>query len=419
MSESLTPRASDNSGPMLPQVGSLGRAHGDNSARMVRKMSRGYAKRQATLGRLATAKVDASGELEAKSPATFRRQVRLEPDTVVTFVVLAEVGIAILYIFYELSIAAALGLHGLVTLSLVISTLLISKGRKGYPPSFFLLMVSTAFLGPVGLLGMMLTTIIRSLFADKVKGPGNSFLALFPEDTSSPHAMLCERILNGESSAQNQDTLASFSDVMAKGAIEERQAVIALISAQFKPAFASVLYHALIDHEPAVRVQAASAVAYIESTFLETAIRLKDRCDHEPESREFALDLARHFDEYANSGLLDEERAAATRLEALTLYRRCIQRGTSSEQLDALIVRILVRSGRQDEAVAVFKPLVDTGQASARLLTWYAEALFELRRYSDLRELCGKFHDAESSPALLSEPCQQAMALWAGDSSPR
>ena len=139
----------------------------------------------------------------------------------------------------------------------------------------------------------------------------------------------------------------------------------------------------------------------------------------EPERGDLMLALARHCDEYANSGLLDEERAQATRLDALRHYRSYLQTGAGSDQIDAMIIRLLVRLGRRDEVVALFAPLVAAGQASPKMLTWYAEALFELRRFSDLRKLCGRLHQATRSPTLRSEPCQQAMALWAGDSSPR
>ncbi len=419
MSEVLTPPASNDSRPLLPKVGSSSRARGERFGPAVLKMPSAYARRQAKSARLATREVVVTSRPEVKPQATARRRIGFVSPTILTLAGLAELGIAVFYLLFELSITTALSLHGLVAMAWVISVILSHPKGRPYSSSYALLMVSAVFLGPVGVTGMMLTTLVRVQFGGKARGIENSFFGLFPESTSSPHSLLCERILNGESSAQIYDTLVSFSDVMANGAIDEKQAVIALISSQFKPAFASVLQLALSDHEPAVRVQAATAVAHIESTFLETAIRLKDRCDHEPERSELALALARHFDEYANSGLLDVQSAEATRLESLKLYRHYLQHATSSEQLDAWIIRLLVRLGRLDEAVALCAPLVDAGKASTGLLTWYAEALFELRRYSDLRMLCGKFQDAASSSALLSEPCQQAMALWAGDSSPR
>jgi polysaccharide biosynthesis protein PelE len=293
------------------------------------------------------------------------------------------------------------------------------RNREAHSSSYSLLMVSTVFLGPVGMVGVALTSLIRFHFTDKAQDLESRFLALFPDEASSPPALLCERILNGESGAQIRDTLASFADVMANGAIHERQAVVALISSQFQPAFAPFLYQALSDLEPAVRVQAATAVARLESAFLEKAILLKDRCDHEPARSDLVLSLARHYDEYGNSGLLDPARALATRMESLALYRRCLVHGKNEEQINASIIRLLVHLERQGEAVSNFGPLVDSGQASVHLLTWYAEALYKLGRFSDLRKLCIKFDAPAFSPALLSEPCHQALALWAGDSSPR
>lgn len=333
---------------------------------------------------------------------------------------LLEVGLAIGLALDRIPMVAALAMHAAIVAVLLRAGLAQRKAGRNQGPLSMLFVVTTAALGPAGVLGSLLTAALLQRRSMQASHLDEWYAALFPGVESKPSAALYERILHGESGAHDRSTLAPFADVMASGTVENKQAVIALIAAHFKPAFAPALRGALNDAEPAVRVQAATAVARLENGFLRWSIFFEDRRRREPERTEHTMQLARHCDDYANTGLLDAARAETARLRALELYRECERRGVRDAQVRNSIIRLLVRLGRQSEAVDAFAPLVDSGQAEPALFAWYVECLYQLGRYALLRQACVQFDAvmAAGDGAGISEPCRLAVSLWAGHHAP-
>jgi hypothetical protein len=341
----------------------------------------------------------------------------------VVLVTLFEVLLCLVYLEAWLSAGLGLLLHfGLVgTLTVVFAKRYLKLPIQTY--DFPLFLICTSFLGPVGCLGVGLAILFRRASGSEALDADDRFSALFPETSASQAELLCEQIQRGESARHMQDTLASFSDVLAGGPIESRQAVIALIMNHFSPAFAPALHTALHDPEAEVRAQAATAVARIESGFLGQAILLKERCSLEKVSDSALYDLALHLDNYANSGLLDVERAKAARLESLVLYQQseALRDGGLAGDQDFgsnSVVRLLVRLGRDSDAVQACEKIIQSGLASPQLVSWYAEALFKLKRFDDLHQLCVKYPIHSNWTSGLCSSAQQAFALWSETCEP-
>lgn len=331
----------------------------------------------------------------------------------------AMAGIAIAEVFLvmglvrgSVTIMPAIAFHLVVVAALLWGGVQQQRVGKKVHVLYALFVLNTAWLGPLGSLGVALAALLWHRFSGHATGLAEGYAMLLPDLQTSPGAALYERIRRGESGILVRETLAPFSDVMASGSVDNRQAVIALISAHFNPAFAQALRSALNDDEPGVRVQAAMAVSRIETSYLKSSISLADHCAREPQRPEYTLALARHCDDHANTGLLDVVRAHDERVQALDRYRSCEQQGGSAAVISNAVIRLLVRLDRQEEAVEAFASLVESGQAASELFAWYAECLFKLGRYAALRQACQQFA-AKSDDGRLSEPCRLALSLWA------
>ncbi|MEO8249639.1 MAG: hypothetical protein ABI589_09735, partial [Burkholderiales bacterium] len=210
-----------------------------------------------------------------------------------------------------------------------------------------------------------------------------------------------------------------FADVMAHGSLEQKQAVIALIAGKFQPGFAPPLLAAMNDAEPTVRVMAATAAATIENQFLESSMALEQKRTANVADVAATIELARHYDNYANTGLLDDGRTKSARCRALNLYREADRQGPGYPEVLNAIIRLLVRLGRESEAIEPFGALVANGTAAPESFVWYVECLFRLGRFETLRRTCARFDATTFDKSRLSARCQQALGLWAASAQSR
>jgi tetratricopeptide (TPR) repeat protein len=198
---------------------------------------------------------------------------------------------------------------------------------------------------------------------------------------------------------------------MAQGTVQQKRVVIAMIADAFDPAFAPALQSALNDAEPAVRVQAATAVASIEGGFLDRAMALQAARAAHPHEAEIMLDLALHHEEYAASGLLDDARAQAELIEALA----CCERAGNIEPNDPLVAeiaaRLLLRLGHVEEAMLRLQPLIAQSDPAAGALASYFSCLFRRGQFGRLREACREF-GARIDAATLPDGLGEALRLW-------
>jgi len=106
------------------------------------------------------------------------------------------------------------------------------------------------------------------------------YRSLFPDSDTDPSQELLERIAAADS--ESGPSVTAFADILAFGSLAQKQALIALISRQFQPAFGPVLKKALTDGHSAVRVQAASAMNKIENQFFEQVLALSRAVSERP-----------------------------------------------------------------------------------------------------------------------------------------
>jgi hypothetical protein len=207
--------------------------------------------------------------------------------------------------------------------------------------------------------------------------------------------------------------VAPFADILSFGQLSQKQELITLIANEFRPEFAHVLRMALNDPNSAVRVQAATAIARIEDQFSQRSQQLADAVLKDPRDKARVWDLATLLDEYATAGIMDRERAAAVRDQATKAYTDYLALAGEDAAARQAIGRLRLLAGDHLEAARWLAPRGGDAGTVPESQLLYMEALFELRRFDELR----RFAAAHARDLLLDErlplETRETTKLWA------
>lgn len=324
-----------------------------------------------------------------------------------------EIGLVVAGALNAAPIGILIAAHGVIGLSLVVGCLPRSSRSRGNP-TFLLFIVCVVMVGPLGPFGTALTIVLQRWFSRSATSFAEWYAALFPEVVVSRSQALYRLIALRGARPSSRSTVGPFLDVVALGTIEQKRTVIAMIAGEYQPSFAPALRSALNDADPAIRVQAASAVAHIDAGFVNRTMTLQARCEANPNDGGATLKLARHREAYAESGLLDGSRAHAELMEALACYERVNAMGPADVSVLEAIARLLLRVDRSEEALLRLGPLVARSDPSANVLTGYFACLFRRGQFGQMREACRLF-SGRVDPATLPDELGEVLRLWSGD----
>ncbi|WPZ33489.1 hypothetical protein T8K17_19915 [Thalassobaculum sp. OXR-137] len=242
----------------------------------------------------------------------------------------------------------------------------------------------TLTLGPGGPVATALLAAMTLVFSRSARPFEEWYESLFPDDHESRSELLYRRLLEGREDAVAEGSVNSLTDVLFTGTTRAKQAVVALLARRFRSEFAPALQMALADPEASIRVQAATAASTIEERYHATRIELEDAVRAAPQDADALLSLARHLDDYAYAGVLDDDRQRSVMADALTAYRGANRRLGAREDIDLAIGRLMLRLDMIDEAEMHLSGLAMRCE-DPRPTLWHAECLFRLRRFDDLR----------------------------------
>jgi len=190
--------------------------------------------------------------------------------------------------------------------------------------------------------------------------------------------------------------------------------VRALLTRDFRPEGAPALQSARSDSNPAVRVQAATAAASIENAFLEKAMEMEQAAKADPGNEEAQLSVARHFDNYAFSGILDGDRQGENRRKAEECYRNALALNPTLGDALLGVGRLMVRTGRLDEAARWFEAGFARGVIRPSEIAWYMEAVFKLGDFDRLRYAIAGFGDDLLKDPAIGERLHDVILAWQG-----
>jgi len=280
------------------------------------------------------------------------------------------------------------------------------------------LFVATAGLGPIGPFAALATGILLLVFHRDWFDFQAWYSSLFPAETRSRVTDLYESLMRRQRQ-QGKAGVESFADILSGSDAAKKRLAIGLLTRHFRPGFAPALKLALTDVDPSVRTQAATAVATIEGRFLARAQQLQRRARERPKSFGARHRLARHYDDYAFTGLLDPERERDNRIRALESYEGALKVRPREAGIWTAIGRLLVREHRYDAAASWFTVAEARGLMTPDMVLWNLEALFRLGRYDKLRAAINQHRQLFESATKLPPQVPDVIGLWTASPAAR
>ncbi|PWU05657.1 MAG: hypothetical protein C5B51_14000 [Terriglobia bacterium] len=275
-----------------------------------------------------------------------------------------------------------------------------------------LLALSTAVLGPIGPAGTLVTIVLARWYMRNPIPFEEWYRSLFPEAVETTEDQLLKRIAGWD--AEDPGGLSAFMDILSFGSLHQKQALIALMTQHFRPAFGSILKRALSDTQAAVRVQAATAINRLENAMLERTLALTGRVREDPNRAEALRNLARHYDEYLYTGILEARREEEVRDQALSAYAQALEADPSDEESVLAMGRLLLRGKRYAEAYQYIERAIKNCPSTRQTGLWHMECLFHLGRFGELREAAGRSRGNLDSFSEFPASAVEAVTLWAG-----
>ncbi len=203
-------------------------------------------------------------------------------------------------------------------------------------------------------------------------------------------------------------------DLLDRGDELQKQAVVSLVARSFRPSLAPLLRRALEDPSNAVRAQAATTLARIEGNFLERVVAQRRELDHGAAGTAATLELARLFDDYAYTGLLDPEREHQNRAEALDLYLAYLRDDPQNAGVRTAVARLLVRQGDYAAAEPWLEALSPAEEQTPQAAMWRMEVAFRLGRWHNLAALAEAAGPALAEQAEYTPALREVLGLWQG-----
>ena len=242
---------------------------------------------------------------------------------------------------------------------------------------------------------------------------------LFPEDEGALSAQLYQSIVRRELPRSDYTPVVSYMDIVQHGTVEQRIAVIATVARNFRPVFAPVLKAAIADTNPEVRVQAATAIAKLTDDFVGRAQALEIVLARNSGNTKCMRELAKAYDEYAYTGILDDALEQNNRVRALQLWLNYCELVPDDGQAALAVGRLLMRLERHGLAAQWLERSFAEGRATRQAVLWYMEVLYAQGRTDALRALAAQTVTDLAQDRTLSPKTVSAAQLWATGAASR
>lgn len=276
-----------------------------------------------------------------------------------------------------------------------------------------LMAVSSIGTGAIGTMGTLLAGL-QAMFHIRYRHDFEEWYhSIFPRAKNTDPEEIVENLDYGYDENPLKYSVIPFMDVMEIGNEVQKREALSRMAGQFHPRFAPAFKKALMDEHSSIRVQAATAITKIENIFHDKLLKIVQLHREFPKNLVIKKGLAEHYDNYAFTGLLDEERERINREKAREKYLEYLQARPDDMEVRLKVGRLLIRSERYDQAVDWLKHALDEGYATDAIKIWYMECLFKTGRYDELRSAASTFridltHYKDMQPEMV-----ESIHLWA------
>jgi tetratricopeptide (TPR) repeat protein len=228
--------------------------------------------------------------------------------------------------------------------------------------------------------------------------------------TDSQH--IYDSIMEGLDENPRSYNVMPFVEVMRLGSENQKRRALAKMSTRFSPKFSQAFRIALADSSNTIRVQAATAVAKVEREFMAKLERIEEARARNPKDPVLTLALAKFYDDYAFTGVLDAELEKLNRERAINTYKNYLQQDPNSAEAWVAIGRLLYRNKQWAEAADWFRHALDRGWKLNTMLLWYFECLFRLGQFRELRRAVLEHGRGIMGQDELPKDVRDSVSLW-------
>lgn len=300
-----------------------------------------------------------------------------------------------------------------LAISAVVALIAYAQYRRGVDVQHLaLLAIVTSTTGIFGAFGALIGFISTMIFRARAQHFRDWYEAIFPTDLPSEPQNIYDRIMEGLDENPSNYNVMPFIEVMRLGSENQKRRALAKMTSRFSPRFASAFKVALADHNNTIRVQAATAIAKVEKEFAYKLERIESARAKQPLNSNLTLALAKFYDDYAFTGVLDHELERVNRDRAISSYKSYLQQNPNSEEAWIAIGRLLYRNKQWAEAAEWFRHALDRGWKGHGMLLWYFECLFRLGQYRELRRVILEYGRSVVGQEALPSDVREAVSLW-------
>lgn len=300
----------------------------------------------------------------------------------------------------------------------ILYTVMASRLQKGarFGVIFVIFLV---VLGPFAAAGMLLTLIMFKISKARALTFTEWYYSIFPEQKQSSSEDLSAALQYGRDKSWLNYNIIPFIDVIKRGTEGQKREAILKMTQFFHPDFGAVLKMALReDTSNVVRVQAATAITKIKNNFFSQLLKLEKLRGKYPDKPEVLLAIASVYDDLAFSTILEQEQEVEARNMALKFYQEYLTHRPKDARIHYLIGRLLMRQSRFEEAVRWFENAITPETAKLDIWVLYAECLFHLGRYGDLRRQASANLDLVVKAHRYPDNIRESVQFWAGKPAP-
>lgn len=275
-----------------------------------------------------------------------------------------------------------------------------------------MLAIVSSVTGVFGAAGALVGFIGSLLFSARAQHFTDWYESIFPTDAISEPQVIYDRIMEGFDENPRTYGVMPFVEVMRLGSENQKRRALSKMTSRFNPRFAPAFRVALADHSNTIRVQAATAIAKIEKDFMSKLERIEQARSKEPGNHALTMALAKFYDDYAFTGILDGELEKSNRERAIGTYKSYLQQDPNAADAWIAIGRLLYRNKQWEEAADWFRHAMDRGWKVNNMVLWYFECLFRLGKFKELRRALLEYGRGIVGQEDLPRDVRDAVSLW-------
>ena len=300
-----------------------------------------------------------------------------------------------------------------LAISVVVSLIAYAQYKAGMDVQHLaLLAIVSTVTGIFGAVGSLFGFLFTVIFRTRSHNFREWYALIFPTDLPSEPQVIYDSIIEGLDENPSNYSVMPFADVMKLGSENQKRRALAKMTSRFSPRFAPAFKSALNDGNNTIRVQAATAIAKVEREFAAKLDRIEQARAMQPNDPMLTLALAKFYDDYAFTGVLDGELEKLNRERAINAYKSYLQQDPNSQEAWVAVGRLLYRDHQWEAASEWFRAALDRGWKVNTMVLWYFECLFRLGLHRDLRRAILEYGRSITGQEELPRDVRDAVALW-------